>query len=202
MRSAGSAFDEIRFNPTKKVWEKVMRIGIAKVGDLTWSHTATEGQQRFTSYSLQNAIVPALNVGKVGNITSDKYIAITHNAMYNNANDMGISVHTGGSIAVKHLAYTDATTFKKEMANVIIYYELAEPIVVELDYPTAETNMDYMAWDFGTEEAIASVPSAPFRADINYEPNAVDDLRWAVSEIRKLKAQLAQVQTSVTNLTE
>ena len=83
-----------------------------------------------------------------------------------------------------------------------INYELETPIVVELDYPTAETNMDYLAWDFGTEEAIASVPSAPFRADINYEPNAVDDLRWAVSEIRSLKAQLAQMQTSATNLTE
>lgn len=209
MRSAGSAYDEIRFNPTTKKWEAEKRIGVAKVGDLTWNHTNTEGQQRFTSYTLQNAIVPASDVSKVGNITSDKYTTITHNAMYNNANDMGISAHTGGSIAVKHLAYTDATTFKNEMADVTIYYELAKPIVVELDYPTAETNMDYLVWDFGTEEAIAPygediklIASAPFRADINYEPNAVDDIRWAVSEIRKLKAKLAQMQTSVTNLTE
>lgn len=50
--------------------------------------------------------------------------------------------------------------------------------------------------------SIASVPSALFRADINYEPNSVDDLRWAISEIRNLKAQIAQMKASETNLTE
>jgi hypothetical protein len=130
MRSAGSAYDEISFNPTTKKWEAVKRVD---------SRAFAEGDAEDTT------------------------------------------VKTDG-----------ATT----------NYLLAEPIVVELDYPTAETNMDYLVWDFGTEESIASVPSAPFRADINYEPNAVDDLRWAVSEIRNLKAQLAQMSASVTNLTE
>ena len=106
------------------------------------------------------------------------------------------------NIYIKDTSYSTIAEFNAANKDLVIYYELAEPIVVELDYPTAETNMDYLVWDFGTEEAIASVPSAPFRADINYEPNAVDDLRWAVAEIRNLKAQLAQMSASVTNLTE
>ena len=193
LRSAGSAYDEIRYNRTTKKWEAVKRIGEARVGDLSWSYTGTEGQQRFTSYSLQNKLVPAKDVGKVGNIKSDKYTTISHNAQFNNANDMGISVHPSGPIAIKHLAYTNANTFKSAMANAIIYYELANPIVVELDYPTEETNMDYLVWDFGTEEAIATETSAPFRADISYEFNAVDDIRWAYKKIMELEAKIKEL---------
>jgi hypothetical protein len=129
MRSAGSAFDEIRFNPTKKVWEKIVSVGVRAYaeGDAEDSSVTTDGKT--TNYPLDNPT----------------------------------------------------------------------PTTIDL---SPNFNLDYFAWDFGTEEAIASVPSAPFRADINYEPNAVDDLRWAVSEIRNLKAQLAQMSASVTNLTE
>lgn len=129
MRSAGSVCDEIRYNPTKKVWEKVERVGVRAYveGDAEDNSVTTDGET--TNYPLDNPT----------------------------------------------------------------------PTTIDL---SPNFNLDYFAWDFGTEEAIASVPSAPFRADINYEPNAVDDLRWAVSEIRSLKAQIAQMQTSVTNLTE
>lgn len=131
MRSAGSAFDEIRFNSTKKVWEKIVRVGVRAYaeGDAEDSSVTTDGKT--TNYPLDNPT----------------------------------------------------------------------PATIDL---SPNFNLDYLVWDFGTEEAIVpnNVPSAPFRADINYEPNAVDDLRWAVSEIRSLKAQIAQMQTSVTNLTE
>lgn len=131
MRSAGSTYDEIRFNPTKKVWEKVERVGVRAYaeGDAEDSSVTTDGKT--TNYPLDNPT----------------------------------------------------------------------PTTIDL---SPNFNLDYLVWDFGTEEAIVpnNVPSAPFRADINYKPNAVDDLRWAVSEIRSLKAQLAQMQTSTTNLTE
>jgi hypothetical protein len=105
---------------------------------------------------------------------------------------------------VMDATFTDVADCKQKLSGVRLLYELVEPIVEEIDFPTSVTNMDYLVWDFGTEEAIASVPSAPFRADINYEPNAVDDLRWAIDEIRNLKAQIAQMSASVseTNLTE
>ena len=129
MRSAGSAFDEIRFNKTTKVWEKVERVGVRAYveGDAENRSITTDGKT--TNYPLDNPT----------------------------------------------------------------------PTTIDL---SPNFNLDYFVWDFGTEEAIASVPSAPFRADINYEPNAVDDLRWAVAEIRNLKAQLAQMSASVANLTE
>jgi hypothetical protein len=121
MRSAGSAFDEIRFNPTKKKWEGVKRVE---------SRAFAEGDAEDTT------------------------------------------VKTDG-----------ATT----------NYPLAKPVVVELDYPTEETNMDYRVWDFGTEEAITSEPSAPFRAGIEYGFNATDDIRSLLERVAQLEARLTQL---------
>ena len=89
-------------------------------------------------------------------------------------------------------------------------YELAEPIVVEI--PNSENwNLDYLVWDFGTEAAIAEgsmgeiLSSAPFRAEINYEPNAVDDLRWSIKYIRALEQRVLALEQKVvqeTNIEE
>ena len=192
MRSAGSAFDEIRFNPTKKVWEKVTRIAVVDLGSLGIAYTPTTDSQPYGLFFVDMADMKSSSplrtnryVGS-GAPSIDKSIWASNQRLY-----------------IVDSSYSDATTFKQAMQEqgVILYYELATPIVEEIDL-SPNFNPDYLAWDFGTEEAIASQPSAPFRADINYEPNAVDDLRWAVAEIRKLKAQLAEVQASVTNLTE
>lgn len=197
MRSAGSAFDEIRFNPTTQKWEAVKRIGEVDLGSLEWGYESTSDYSCFVSKSLVDANE---------NMICSLYSTINKTASLKNMPDKSLKSHSSllGYICIVDKAYSNAKTFRQEMQGVKLYYELAEPIVVELDYPTAETNMDYLVWDFGTEEAVVpnNVPSAPFRADINYEPNAVDDLRWAVAEIRNLKAQIAQMSASVTNLSE
>ena len=69
-------------------------------------------------------------------------------------------------------------------------YELEDTIIVELD---TNFNPTYIVWDFGTEEAIASVPSAPFRADIVYQFNAVDRIRNNSDRIAELEAKVAQL---------
>ncbi len=138
MRSAGSAYDEIRYNVTTKKWEAVKRIGDRVYQDEDENNS---------------------------NLTTD--VATTN-------------------------------------------YELAKHIVVEI--PNSENwNLDYLVWDFGTEEAIAKgsmgeiFSSAPFRAEINYEPNAVDDLRWSIKYIRALEQRvlaLEQKAEQETNIEE
>jgi hypothetical protein len=61
------------------------------------------------------------------------------------------------------------------MQGVMLYYELAEPIVTEIEEEFV--NFDYYVEDFGTEEAVSSVASTPFNADIVYQFNAVDRIR-------------------------
>lgn len=194
MRSAGSAFDEIRFNPTKKVWEAVKRIGEVDLGSLEWGYESTSDYSCFVSKSLVDANE---------NMICSLYSTINKTTSLKNIPDKSLKSHSSllGYIYIVDKAYSNAKTFQQEMQGVTLYYELATPIITEIE-GSENWNMDYRAWDFGSEEAIASVPSAPFRGDINYEPNAVDDLRWAVAEIRSLKAQLAQMSASVTNLTE
>jgi hypothetical protein len=199
MRSAGSAYDEIRYNKTTKKWEKVKRVTSISLGSLSWNTTsATVGhfyaQNVLGDIGYGNLLCSkyTTGAGQYANMPANKTIGNNASAPYNQI------------IFVRDDDYSDAATFKQAMQDVILYYELAEPIVTEID-GSENWNLDYLVWDFGTEEAMASVPSAPFRADINYEPNAVDDLRWAVSEIRSLRAQIAQLQStqvSETNLME
>ena len=73
----------------------------------------------------------------------------------------------GKGVIVKATEVVDGEVAKKET-----------PEVYEFDQPF---NFDYRVADFGTEEAISSKPSAPLRADIIYQFNAVDMIRdlWA-----------------------
>lgn len=90
---------------------------------------------------------------------------------------------------VKDTSYTDAATFKADMAGTMLYYELAEPTILEYDTPF---QLDYKVADFGTEEIISSEPSAPFKGRTIYQFNAVDQIRENYNEIEKIKAALAK----------
>lgn len=65
-------------------------------------------------------------------------------------------------------------------------YALTNPIVTEI---AEGLNFDYKVWDFGTEEALSSVISAPFSADIIYGFNAVDNIRTLLERVRVLESK-------------
>lgn len=85
----------------------------------------------------------------------------------------------GKGVIVKATKVVDGEVAKKETYEV---YEFDQPF-----------NLDYRVADFGTEEAISSQPSAPFRADIIYQFNAVDMIRQNYAEIQQLKEIIAQM---------
>lgn len=93
-------------------------------------------------------------------------------------------------LGIKDSAYTDATSFKAAMSGIMLYYELATPTIIEYAEPF---NLDYEVWDFGTEEMLASEPSAPIKAMIRYQFNAVD-------EVRELRQMIATLQATIANL--
>ena len=94
--------------------------------------------------------------------------------------------------------YTDAASFKAAMQGVMLYYELAEPTILEFDTPF---QLDYKVADFGTEEIISSEPSAPFKGRTIYQFNAVDQIRENYNEIQQLKAIIETMKAQLTNLT-
>ena len=73
-------------------------------------------------------------------------------------------------------------------------YPLQEQIVTPLQIPF---DFSYYVEDFGTEEAISSVPSASFSADIVYQFNAVDRIRQNDANITKLDKKVDSVLAAI-----
>jgi hypothetical protein len=105
---------------------------------------------------------------------------------------------SSNEVYIKDSTYTDAASFKSAMSGVMLFYELAEPIVTELG---DDINLDYEVWDFGTEQMLSTEPSAPIKASIVYGFNAVDSVRTAQLEIAELKTQIAQMQAIMASMT-
>ena len=106
-----------------------------------------------------------------------------------------------GYIAV--VGYSDVDSFKEIVSGTPLYYQLAEPTIIEYDEPF---NLDYKVADFGTEEVISDQPSAPIAAEIQYNFNANDTIRTnriAIRdmhrEIAELRAMISAMQVQLTN---
>ena len=79
------------------------------------------------------------------------------------------------------------------MQGVMLYYELAEPIVTELDEADQFINFDYSVWNGGTEQMEATEPSSALSADITYGFNAVGLIKQMRSMIEALSAKVANL---------
>ena len=174
--------------------------GSVDLGTLDWEIVDFNGNEAF--FSVEN------NLGAqfVDHITHicDRYFPVTHN-IYTAGQDMAIALNYGyygniqarDHITIRDTRYTDAASFKASLQGVMLYYELAEPTIIEYDKPF---KLDYKVADFGTEELIAAQPSAPFRARTIYQFNAVDQIRENYNEIQKLKELLNVMSVQLTSL--
>lgn len=76
-------------------------------------------------------------------------------------------------------------------------YAVDTPVVIEI---TEDVNLDYDCSDYGTEQILSDVPSAPISADIVYQPNAlatiknVPDLMARISALEQALASLQSTQ--------
>lgn len=172
MNSIGDVKDELTAT------EAIQRIGVVDMGTLEWKNLDTSNSMFYLS---------AEEVAYLNMATTDNTNAPTNlvSSLHISAPTYDISnldkVFRGpyktifsGCLTIKDLAYTDATSFKAAMSGVMLYYELAEPIVTTFDKPL---DLDYQVWDFGTEEAIAEGKTTPLKASIIYEFNARDTIR-------------------------
>ena len=68
------------------------------------------------------------------NILCSKYPTKTQNELWGKTNVTGITTNANvdGCVHVNDTSYTDATAFKQAMQGVILYYELANPIVTDI----------------------------------------------------------------------
>lgn len=200
LKSAGKAYDEIRYNNGKDKWEYVQRIGQVDLGTLEWgiSPTGTDGVVRFYSSEISGA-VSVSTASEIGNIICDKYVSVNAGDTWDLVKGVAINLDAP-RLFIYDSTYTDATTFKAAMQGVILYYELVTSIVTELD---VDISPDYKVWDYGTEEAISDVLSTPVRTNANYGFNAVGQItdntiliQELIDRVAVLEAQIAQANSA------
>lgn len=130
--SAGTARNYVDYENKRYV----QCVGSVDLGTLTWMKTSSQsvGDYFYASVSA----IGFKRLGAFGitvhNILCSKYITVARNP---NAFVDKTIVLDGDSIAVsqiqvKDTAYTDATAFKQAMSGVMLYYELAAPIVTDI----------------------------------------------------------------------
>jgi hypothetical protein len=193
MKSAGAAHDAIRYNKESGKWEKVVRIGEVDMGSLNWEYMAANQY-----FFISNAEVGRIGMAYNGVTTRpSNVIALPYTSAPTFNTDALDKVMTGpyanvfsGRFMIKDTSYTDAASFKAAMAGVILYYELAEPIVTELDEADQYKDLDYQVWNAGTEKAIADGKSAPLAADITYGFNAIGKIKELESLVAALRAKV------------
>lgn len=131
--SAGTVYNEIDFE--RKVY--VQRVGSVDLSILTWTKYDIKQGTLFRSSEVQTALV-ASNENIKYNMTCAPYISTSSINRY----DKTISRAKTNirNFDIIDSSYTDAASFKSAMAGVLLYYELAEPVEVDLSDVLSDDN--------------------------------------------------------------
>lgn len=182
LRAIPGVYDEINAN------EAIKRIGVVKLKDLTWGSPNAD----LLSKSIFNAQISDMKPqGENENETTyrksilcNKY-DVSSDPTYNTMNDKSIFKQGAAyGIVIRDTAYTTISDFVASLTDDdVVYYELTEP---NEEVFAEGINLNYLANDFGTEEAIVTVDSAPFRADVIYQFNAQDRIRKNTADIKAM----------------
>lgn len=126
--SAGTARNYVDYE-NKKYYQCVQSVDL---GTLTWVVSPTGKVNFQTSQVIGQKLTKNYSVPP--NIICSKYSTKTQNELWGHINVTGITAdaNTDGYIDVNDTSYTDVTAFKQAMQGVILYYELANPIVTDI----------------------------------------------------------------------
>lgn len=124
LNSAGSVYDYIDLNEGKLH----QRVGVVDLGTLQYS----KADYGFYSLGLQGQF--KINGTESANCICNKYPTVHSTDVPN-----GIYLRYDGATIITDTTYTDATAFKAAMSGVMLYYELAEEVITDIDIPTELT---------------------------------------------------------------
>ena len=191
--------------PWDKVYNKngkgyiVKGSGEVDLGSLSYyKESVSTGITCYTTNFKNSGAIMDIPSNIVANILCSRYLTETWADLYAIRKENGVAL-SGTNLRIVDASYTDAASFKTAMQGVPFWYELADEYkeVIEYDEPF---NLDYEVWDFGTEQIVASEPSAPINADIVYQFNAVDTIRNNQLEIEQLKSMIATMQAQMASM--
>lgn len=154
--------------------EAIKRVGHIDLGSL--EYTYNEEVQAFEAY------IPdiALNTYRIHSSIYD-YGDVTED----NIGDDNMMSCVGRYMLFRDSSFVDDTEgFRAAMLGEMLHYELAKPVITQISTPL---QLSYWVEDFGTEEALSEGASAPFKAEIVYQFNAVDRIRDNERNILRLE---------------
>lgn len=124
--SAGTAKNYVDYENKRYV----QCVNSVDLGTLTW--TAGESVSFKTHHLAGQKLTKSYSIAP--NFICPKYSTKTQNESWGKTSITGISatLNVNGYIYVNDTSYTDAAAFKQAMSGVILYYELANPIVTDI----------------------------------------------------------------------
>lgn len=161
LNSAGSAYDYIDLNEGKLH----QRVGVVDLGTLTWE---TDASNRFRA-QLSGIKNPTTANERQDGLVCARY-SPSSSVSLTDMTDKGMLKYSG-EIFIKDTAYTNATAFKESMNGVMLYYELAEEIITDIEIPTEFT--DWLTVEAGGTVAFRNADESKQLA----VPNAVSWVR-------------------------
>lgn len=129
--SAGTAKNYVDYENKRYV----QCVNSADLGTLNWNAGSVGYKKVFIAFSSKiHGQKLSYNPAIASNILCSKYLAKSQNEVWSDAAPAGIATNAtlDEYVYVTDTAYTDAATFKQAMSGVILYYELAEPIVTDI----------------------------------------------------------------------
>lgn len=130
--SAGTARNYVDYENKRYV----QYVNSVDLGTLTWTAGGGISSQTVFIASSRKICGQKLsyNSAIASNILCSKYLAKSQNEVWSDATPVGIATNAtiDGYVYVNDTAYTDATAFKQAMSGVMLYYELAAPIVTDI----------------------------------------------------------------------
>lgn len=126
--SAGTARNYVDYENKKYV----QCVNSVDLGTLTWI-TGSTGKVSFQTTQVTGQKLTK-NYSVPPNIICSKYSTESQNELWGHINVTGITANanTDGYVYVNDTSYTDAAAFKQAMQGVILYYELANPIITDI----------------------------------------------------------------------
>lgn len=107
-------------------------VGVVDLGTLNWAYSdSTHRMYMFDFASTYNATTP-IDENTKAKILCSIYETDTSANTSSNLNDKTIDIDFSGTIHVYDSSYTDATAFKTAMSGVMLYYELATPVITDI----------------------------------------------------------------------
>ena len=158
---------------------------------LIWEdRPAFEALDRYVSHSI--------NIGqaKDGYVVCDKLVA--YRGLGGLSENFGIALNTTTQIVVNYApkGTTTLAQFKEAIKGIHLVYELAEPIVEDVE----AANLSVNVWHNGTEEAITKdgTPSTPLKATIDYDLDYPAQVKSLMQLHTETAALLQQLQSQVS----